>query len=431
MNLFFKIFKPANPIHWDGINISEHSVNKKINELFRNYILKRNFSLEFFNRLLIILKESILNVLILVYLPISLIFFIFNFRFLWINTWQLGAYLQQLDSITKENSILKEHKLIFLCPKFLLINNFIHKLYRRNIFINENFFVYLLLYPCIHTWFLKKTSWRFETVKKNNEFNYINFKYKKKFKKYYFNFPELENELKIKRDLIKKLGIKKLKQVIIVHQRDEFFYNSPNTRNSKIDNLYESLSYLISKGFFIIRYKSKNSKSLSLDNKFYKELTIENEDDKIRQYILIKNCKLVICYQGGIIGYDYICKTPFLLINAIPFNINALIKNSDRLILKKFYSEKKKSFLSVKEIIDKDLHIKIDFNFLRKKKIKIVENSSKEILLAIKEIINLKKLKENKKMERYFPDQFPFLYSDAQICNMFINRNPGMFKLLN
>ena len=52
---------------------------------------------------------------------------------------------------------------------------------------------------------------------------------------------------------------------------------------------------------------------------------------------------LVVCYQGGIHSMNQIVKTPFLQINSIPLNINGLIKPTDKIISKKFFSTVEKN----------------------------------------------------------------------------------------
>ena len=105
------------------------------------------------------------------------------------------------------------------------------------------------------------------------------------------------------------------------------------------------------------------------------------------QYVILRKSHLVICYQGGIHSYNQIIDVPFLQINSTPININPLIKNKDRTILKKFYSEELNRFLSVREIIDFNLHLYIDIRSLKSKKIKIIENDEDEIFEATKSIL--------------------------------------------
>ena len=108
---------------------------------------------------------------------------------------------------------------------------------------------------------------------------------------------------------------------------------------------------------------------------------------KLIQYVILKKSCLVICYQGGIHSYNQIIDVPFLQINSTPININPLIKNKDRTILKKFYSEELNRFLTVNEIIDHNLHLHINIRTLKSKKIKIIENDEDEIFDATKSII--------------------------------------------
>lgn len=429
MRLFYQIFKPFNPITWNGVEIKEYNLINDVKELLSQNILKKNFSIEFFLRLAIIFKGLILFILVLIYLPFSIILCLLDYRFLWINTIQLGAYLQQIDTAVKKNILDEKFKIIFLCPNFLLINNFIHTQYKNKLILIENFIFYLFLYPCLHTWFLKKNSWNFETVKENSAFNFIHYKYKKKFKKYKSIDLYIYNQELIFKRFINKLDIKNEKKIIVLQQRDEFFYKSPKTRNANIANFLKTIKYLNNSGYVVIRYKSSSSKLLNYSNKNFKELVVETDQDKIEQLILINKCKLVICYQGGVVGYDYICDTPFLLINAVPININILIKNNDKLILKKFFSKKKNRFLTISEIIRNKLHLYIDGGSLSKLEVSIIENDSDEILNAVKEILKQKKNDNilQKKALNQFPQKFPFKYSDALICESFIKKNRQIF----
>jgi putative glycosyltransferase (TIGR04372 family) len=429
MRLFYKIFKPFNPIEWNGIEITEYNFISQTKEFFVQYLLKKNFTIETFLRLLLVFKGLILFILIIIYSPFSIILYLLNFRFLWINTWQLGAYLQQIDTSVKKNILDEKFKLIFLCPNFLLVNNFIHSQYKKKLILIENLILYFLFYPCLHTPFLKKNSWNFETNKKNSTFNLIHKRYKKKFKQYKSINLFLDNEEFIFKKLINKLGIKNEKKIIILQQRDEFFYKSPKTRNADISNFVKAIKYLNKLDYVVIRYKSLSSKLLNYKNKNFKELVVETEKDKIEQLILINKCKLVICYQGGIMGYDYICDTPFLLVNAVPININILIKDNDKLILKKFFSEKYCKYLNVSEIIKNKLHLHVDQRTLSNLRISIVENDQEEILNAVKETLKQKKIASTlqKKALSQFPKKFPFKYSDALICESFIKKHRKLF----
>ena len=140
---------------------------------------------------------------------------------------------------------------------------------------------------------------------------------------------------------------------------------------------------------------------------------------KLIQYVILSRSCLVICYQGGIHSYNQIIDVPFLQINSTPININPLIKDKDRTILKKFYSDKLNRFLTMREIIDHNLHLHIDMRTLKSKKIKIIENDEDEILDATKSILENLNNDFYEKFKSKIPNQISFKNSNAQICSSF------------
>ena len=176
----------------------------------------------------------------------------------------------------------------------------------------------------------------------------------------------------------------------------------------------------------MIRFKSLKSPSLIIKNKSYLELNIQSEQDKIDQFLICKYSRLIVVCQGGISAYDYIFKTSFLLINAIPININALIKNNDRIILKKFFDKKNKKIVRFSEIFKRNLHLNTSANRLFNERIQLVNNSPKEIYLAVLEILN-KKNKSSLKYLKFVPDHISFKYSKASIAKSFLIKNKLMF----
>ena len=54
----------------------------------------------------------------------------------------------------------------------------------------------------------------------------------------------------------------------------------------------------------------------------------------------MNKCRLVIGSQSGVLNYNLISKTPYLLTNAIPINNIMVIKKYDFYIFKKFYKKK-------------------------------------------------------------------------------------------
>ena len=427
MSLFYKIFKPVNPILWDGNKTYESTLKKKYFIFFDELMSANRNVKKLLIKLLTLFKESIVFLLTIIYFPFSIILYFFNYRFLHINTAQIGAYIEQIDTIIKQNLLNKNNKkIIFLCPKFILVNNFIHKIYGKHLICLENFFLYLFLYPFVHTKFLSLNFWNFETINPESEFNQIQMDYYKKFKNYVLELSEIKNEKDILSNLCKEKNIN-IKNLIVVQQRDQFYYNSPTTRNASIDNFTKTINYLIDNGYDVIRYKSKESKSLNIYKPNYHELIILSEDDKIKQFLIFKNCRLVICYQGGISTYSEILNTQFLLTNAIPINRNILIKPNDRVILKKYFSKKLNKFLNINMLIKEDLHLYIDVRTLSDKEVILHENNEEEILCATKETLAITDYNHTSDLQKMFreifPDKVTFKYSPSLVCNTFLKKN--------
>ena len=74
---------------------------------------------------MIILKEFIIIGLMILYSPLIFLCHLTKYRFLHINSWQIGAYIQTLDTIVKSNLLEnKKYKIIYIYPKFLKSNSF-------------------------------------------------------------------------------------------------------------------------------------------------------------------------------------------------------------------------------------------------------------------------------------------------------------------
>jgi|TARA_B110000037_G_scaffold88895_1_gene105296 putative glycosyltransferase (TIGR04372 family) len=432
MSLFYKLFKPINPVEWDGRKTYEYNLKNKYSIFFKEIKSPKKDIQKLFIKLLTLLKETIVFLLTIIYLPISIILYFLNFRFLHINTWQICAYIEQMDTIIKYNLLYQNKKIIFLCPKFILINTFIHKIYNQKLKCIENFFLYLILYPLMHTKFLAFNAWNFETINPESKFNQLHLDYYKKFKNYSIDLSELKNEKNLLNEFCNENNIKSINKLIVIQQRDQFYYNSPATRNANIKNFNKTVSFLIDSGFDVVRYKSKESEKLEIKSKNYHELNLSSEKDKLKQFVICKNCRLVVCYQGGVMAYNQIFNTQFLVVNAIPINRNVLIKPQDRIILKKCFSKKLNQFLSIDMIVSEKLHLYVDTHTLREKEIVLYENDEEEILEAVKETlkINDNSLISNsqEKFRDMLSDEITFKHSPSLVCNSFLKKNSFLIK---
>lgn len=423
--ILFRIFKPINPIDFDGVETFENNFFRKTVYFIKEINLTKIKSGESFFKALIILKEAFITFFKTVLYPISYLISLTNFRFLHINSWQIGAYVQQLDTIIKANKLDHNYKLVLVYPKFLKANNFLDKFYINEIIIIENIILYLIAYPFMHTKICSINNWKYETINPKSAFNQIHKIFREKYKKDFISDINLDTKMIVKKYL-KNKNILLNKKIVCLQFRNQNFYKGPKTRNTSINIINPIIDHLIKKDFFVVQFVSEYSTDISSEKrKYYLELKNNDEISKKVQFSFINESSLVICYQGGIHSMNQIVKTPFLQINSIPININGLIKSNDKIIFKKFYSNVDKKYLSFKEMIKKKLHLYVDVRSVLKNKVEIVDNSLDEIINSIDEMISFEKIENSlsQNLIKNLCKEISFHYSDARISETFLKEN--------
>lgn len=360
-----------------------------------------------------IIKHFVFNLYNFILFPIILLIYLSNFRFIHVSSWQIGSYIHQLDTTVKQNKLKNKFRLILLCPNFICSNTFISKIYSKEIICIKDLILYFFFLPFIHNSLISLSPWNFETQNKNSTFNKIHKDYSKRFKK---------NTLNLKKINLPKTFLKEdYKNTICVHLRDNYYENSNSNRNVKINSLKKTVNFLLKKKYKIIRFINNKSKKSGIKNKNYSEFMILSDHDKLIQFLIINSCRLVIGSQSGILNYNLISETPFLLTNAIPINNIMVIKKKDMYIFKKFKMNKK--ILNIREIINFNYHI---FPERVSKNIKIIDNTEDEILNATKEILKIKKIEVNKKLKKKYKSSIKKVgafYTNAKISNYFLSKN--------
>ena len=115
--IIFRILKPINPIDFDGNKSFEFNLLKKIKYIYKEITIQRILNGESILKILVIIKETLIFLIKLILYPIGYLISLSNYRFLHINSWQVGAYVQQLDTIIKQNK-LKNNKYKLDYPLF-------------------------------------------------------------------------------------------------------------------------------------------------------------------------------------------------------------------------------------------------------------------------------------------------------------------------
>jgi putative glycosyltransferase (TIGR04372 family) len=377
--------------------------------------IKKNFKLKVFN----LIKHIIINLLILIYLPIIFIFYLFRFKFLHINLWQIGSIIHHLDFLVKENKLKNNYKLILFAPKFLTINAYIPYIYSKEVRVYKNFFLYLISFPLIHSKVTSLEPWESENINPYSKCHQIHRQYNKKFNSYICDLKKIDDC--IYKNFLFKNKIKS--KIISIQVRDDSFYGFKSNRSCEIDTYKKTIQTLLNKGFSVVRFVNRQSKKMYLEKENYYELTTENENDQILQYLIIKNSHFFITTLGGPMSFNFITNTPFLMTNLIPLSISGVTKEKDRFILKKYYSNKNKVFITLKEIFEKKIYLYP--NLCKNFDITIIDNNEDEILSATNEMLNNIERNDyaaNKYQMSFFDelkDKYSICYTDALVCKNF------------
>ena len=170
INFFLNIIlRPLPPTELIGdVLENRFSLSRRLQVFFSSDI-KKNTKL----KVLHLIKHILINIMIIIYYPIILIFYLLKIRFLHICLSQVGGIIHHLDFLVKENKLNYNYKLILFAPKFLTINNYIPYIYRKEVKVFTNFFVYLISFPLIHSRLVSIDPWDSENVNANSKCHQI------------------------------------------------------------------------------------------------------------------------------------------------------------------------------------------------------------------------------------------------------------------
>ena len=342
---------------------------------------------------------------LIIFFPLCIILFFFikinNLTLLSINTWQIGALVQQLDSIIKKNP---KKKFLLVSPNYLMAFYSYPKIYnKKNLIYFESIFLYFLIYPLLVFKLFSKDAFNFEVLNKKSEFNELH-----QINNYKYNFEKL----------FKNIKKKKFNKLITIHFKDDTFTHGSSLRVSNWKTYTKTIKWLLEKNFTVIRFIHRNSVKNIINHKKYFEIEINNDQDKIQQMYLIKNSKLFICNQSGPSSYNFIVNTPFLQVNSFPINVSFVCKSKDYLIFKKVL--RKNKYIGLKEFFKYNFHLKFSSNVGKIKGFKLEDNSSSEILNATKDILLNKKSFYFAKILRKNSIFIPANYSRSKIPQSFM-----------
>jgi len=219
--------------------------------------------------------------------------------------------------------------------------------------------------------------------------------------------PQLQlTEIEIQK-CIKKLkdyGIDKNKKIVTISIRDDLYHKDrefTNYRNGNINNLIETIKYLLDQDYIVIRMGSTKDDSnieFILNNKNYINYSRSNIRSEAMEVYLGYKCDFVITSGTG---WDSIptrvYRKPAIYIDYVQIsNIPSWSKDSIY-IFKKIKLINKNRFLNLQEIfylIEHNFDSSNPIFYQLENKIELINNSSHEILNAVKDYLYKKQITE-------------------------------------
>ena len=334
---------------------------------------------------------------------------IFNISFYTLECRRLGV-LSKVPEIflRKYGKIYKRSKtVIFLRSSKESTNEFILKKYFELFKLNNitviKYNIFILLLDFCNTYYSKKLFSQPLPVERKH---FDVFNKKKLFK---LNSSEIEKGYKI----LNNFGLNKKSKWVCIHNRDSDFlkktqkgnFDYHNYRDFSINDYEKAIEFIVKKGFFVFRIGKHTNEKLNVSKKNNHVIDLPNH--KIRsdffETFLINNCSFYLGTSSGPVCVARMLRKKIFLINISPLESIFAENWNYPVIFKKVFNKKEKRFLSMKQIIEKDIYHVVDTNKLNQKGLKFIDNNKEEILKYVKEIfqyLKLNKFNFNKKYRK-------------------------------
>ena len=172
-------------------------------------------------------------------------------------------------------------------------------------------------------------------------------------------------------------------------------------RDSSLPNYIETIKFLIKKNYKIIRMGKKVNEKFPIENPNFIDYPFIKEKSDFLDIWLMANCFFTITTATGLDEVCTVFDKPMVIVNHLPYGDCRTGSNKRIELFKKLYDEKNEKFLSLKDQIKINLIHELNGHNYEKKNIKIIDNSSEEILEAVKE---MEEMVANNKFEHEYND---------------------------
>ncbi|MDA9898515.1 TIGR04372 family glycosyltransferase [Candidatus Pelagibacter ubique] len=402
------------------------------------FFLLNKYYINLFKCVIKIMIKLFFDLSKIIYLPISLLFYISSYRFIQIDYSQFGCFINQLEVMVKYNHLRNKKSLIFIPSS--QSRSYIKKIF-PNLIITDSIILNILAQPLIHSSFIScpiiiaenlfdkdfKKIGKFYSTKIKQDFN------KKK------NNPEFFKLDKEYCDEMKKIFNKKfknfeIKKTVLIHIRDSNFNMATDLRSASLESYTPTIEYLLLNGYFVIRLIHSKSKKLTFP-KNYEEINTDELINQYLQYYLVSKSKAFINTQSGPGPLGSLFDRPALSVNHF-YHYSYAYKKNDIFLFKKIKNSKGQ-VQNFTNLFNHNFYEKYpnSISLMIKHGYEVLENTSDEILEATKELLTLDsgdmKYSSRNAKQQLFVDSLPetscFKYMDSRISSYFQKKNPELF----
>lgn len=205
-----------------------------------------------------------------------------------------------------------------------------------------------------------------------------------------------EGQKKEGEHILKLMGLSNKAKVVSIFARDSSFLKSydsnvdwsyHNYRDGDIKSYTQSIQYLISKGYTVVRIGSEYSLSLSFDSDSYIEYNSSKYKSSFMDLYIPYISEFIIGSRSGATDVSLLFNTPLLVVNSTTF-VESPLGMNDLFIQKKLIDSKGKIIPYKELIVDKKYYSPDGSELERLFGIKYIDNTGNEILKATIEMHN-------------------------------------------
>jgi putative glycosyltransferase (TIGR04372 family) len=329
-----------------------------------------------------------------VWSPLALLLFLFNFRIIKINERQIGHLVTDPMTIDLQNIVQtrKKYRYIILLEKNKVANNYVLLKLKSKFKVLDNPLIYKAMYPLKNHPFISTNSNLFKLYRIQPDRLFINIDRRESGYKF---FKVSQSEVLARTNLLDALGIPPKSWYVCLHVResgyapsnvDKDYWHAINScRNSTLSNTYSAVKFIQDMGGYVVRVGSNVVQKPSVDSNIINYSSSGFQNDK-NDYLLMTGPKFILGSSSGLMAISGAQGVPMLLCNTVPLGGGKLWGLRDLSMPKLYYSTTLQRYLHFKEIFASGLANLNRCQMFDVNKINLIENSSEEILQATIEL---------------------------------------------